>query len=71
MMARCNLLVHNDKVSLESNIQTKITNLSKNNNKMVDRTILYSMIDEECGQDCGTVLNVFLKVAYLSMLIFL
>ena len=26
------------------------------------RTILYSMIDEECGQDCGTVLNVSLKL---------
>lgn len=26
------------------------------------RTILYSMIDEECGQDCGNLQTVFLKV---------
>ena len=26
------------------------------------RTVLYSMVDEERGQDCGTVLSAFLKV---------
>ena len=29
---------------------------------LITRTILYSMIDEECGQDCGVLQTVFLKV---------
>ena len=33
------------------------------------RTILYSMIDEECGQDCGNLQTVFLKVNFPPFLL--